>query len=190
MNRDTVRAIIAAAALMTAQALLLAALAASGAHASTVYRCQSAGASISYQPRPCEQASGTAVRVADARTPEQQRQAQTTHARQMAWLDRHETQAARPNKAGTSNSTIRKRTARRHAQAAKRLRPTTATLAAPLTAHRIGQRPFEGHGQRVTPPDNALKKPGKGHRPPYEVTARTPKPPALDGQAGSVRPSP
>lgn len=188
MNRDTVRAIIAAAALMTAQALLLAALAASGAHASTVYRCQSAGASVSYQTQPCGQTAGTAVRVADARTPEQQRQAQTSHARQMAWLDRQETQAARP-KAGNPTSTARKRTGRRQAQATKRSRPA-ATLATPLTAHRIGQRPFEGHGQRVTPPDNSLKKPGKGHRSPYEVTARTPKPPALDGQAGRVRASP
>lgn len=162
MNRDTARAILVAAALMTAQALLLAALAANGAHAGTVYRCTSpSSGAITYQARPCpDQHAGTAVQASDARTAEQQSQARQNHARQMAWLQERD-KASADDAPAPRHKRQRART-RRSARA--------APVAVPLTSHRIGERPFERLGQQVTPPDKAQKhKRRRG-----DITARTP----------------
>lgn len=191
MNRDTARAILAAAALMTVQALLLAVLATSAAHASTVYRCPapSADGAVIYQAQPCAAASGVPVRTADARTREQQSQANANHARQVAWLDRHQPQASSPKT--SSRTAAKKRRGNRKAQAAG-AQGAPLAAAVPLSSHRIGQRPFERLGQEVTSPDRAVNKPKKPKRSPYELLARTPSTGKAQQQAsnGNVRPSP
>lgn len=176
MNRDTARAILAAATLMTVQALMLAALSASAAHARTVYRCPStsAGESITYQSAPCQQGVGQALQAADHRTPAQQAQAQANHDRQAAWLARQDTGASAGK---VRNTSTKKRKARRSsAQAARAAAASAAPKAVALTSHRIGQRPFEHMGQQVSTPDRALHKPGKRkHAHPTEITAKTPR---------------
>lgn len=176
MNRDTVRAILAAAALMTVQALILAALATSTANARTVYRCPStsAGESITYQSAPCREGAGQALLAADHRTPAQQAQAQANQDRQTAWLARQDTGAS-AGKARTP-STKKRKTRRSSTQAARAAAAPTAPKAVPLTSHRIGQRPFEHLGQQVSTPDRALHKPGKRkHAHQTEITARAPR---------------
>lgn len=171
MNRDTARAILAAAALMTVQALMLAALAASTAHAHTVYRCPSAvaGASVTYQSEPCQQGGGQPLQAADHRTPAQQAQAEANHTRQTAWLERQNTRAS----AGKARQASAKRRTRRSTQTA---RAAAAPQAVPLSSHRIGQRPFERLGQEVSTPDRALHKPSKRqHAHASEITAKTPR---------------
>ncbi|MFZ5527096.1 MAG: hypothetical protein ACOZE7_10625 [Pseudomonadota bacterium] len=173
MNRDTARAILAAAALMTVQALMLAALAASTAHARTVYRCPStsAGESITYQSAPCHEGAGHALQAADHRTPAQQAQAQANHDRQRAWLARQDTGTSADKARATS--TKKRKTRRASTQAS---RAAAAPQAVPLTSHRIGQRPFEHLGQQVSTPDRALHKPGKrkqAHT--TEITAKAPR---------------
>ena len=179
MNRDTVRAVLAAAALMTVQVLLLAVLAASAAHAGTVYRCGT-DSSTSYQAQPCPDGNGTAVRTADARSAEQRAQAQGNHERQMAWLDQQQV---------TAKSTPRTSSKRRHKQRRAQSSSSQAAgpVAVPLTSHRIGERPFERLGQQVTPPDRRAH---KRKRTPYEITARTPKAAQPNQQAkGSLKPA-
>ena len=176
MNRDTARAILAAAALMTVQALMLAALSASTAHARTVYRCPSdtAGTSVTYQSVPCHDGAGRTLKAADQRTPAQQAQARANHERQTAWLDRQDIRAsageARP--AGAK----KRRTRRSSTQTARAATASATPKAVALTSHRIGQRPFEHLGQQVTMPDRALHKPGK-RKPAHttEITAKTPR---------------
>jgi hypothetical protein len=197
MNRDTARAIIAAAALMTVQALLLAALATSTAHARTVYRCpsSSAGGTITYQAQPCQDdARQSSLQAADHRTPAQQAQAQETHTRQMRWLAQQEPQAS-PGKARTSST--KKRKARRNTPTTQASTPATAQTrqnakAVALTSHRIGQRPFERLGQQVSTPDRGLYRPGQRQRNKpgsTEITARTPKPAASPHGTDKLRPA-
>lgn len=176
MNRDTARAILAAAALMTVQALLLAALSTSTAHARTVYRCPStsAGESITYQSTPCHKGTGQAFQAGDHRTAAQQAQAQDNHDRQTAWLESQDTRAS-VGKARTSGAKKRK-TRRAPTQTARAATPPAAPKAVALTSHRIGQRPFERLGQQVSTPDRALHKPGKRkHAHTTEITAKTPR---------------
>lgn len=175
MNRDTARAILAAAALMTVQAVMLAALAAT-AHARTVYRCSSptAGESITYQSAPCHGGTERVVQATDHRTPAQQAQAQANHDRQTAWLER---QAPRASAGKARAASAKKRKARRPpTQTARATAATAAPKAVALTSHRIGQRPFEHLGQQVTTPDKALHKPGKHQRAhTTEITAKVPR---------------
>lgn len=200
MNRDIARAIIAAAALMTVQALLLAALATSTAHARTVYRCppSSAGGAITYQAQPCQDdARQSSLQATDHRTPAQQAQAQDTHTRQMRWLAQQEPQAS-PGKARTSST--KKRKARRNTPTTQAGIPATAQTrqnakaakAVALTSHRIGQRPFERLGQQVSTPDRGLYRPGQRQRNKAgstEITARTPKPAAGPQGTDKLRPA-
>lgn len=189
MNRDTARAILAAAALMTVQALLLAVLAASTAHASTVYRCPapSAGDAVIYQAQPCSDSTGVPVRAADTRTREQQSQAGANHARQMAWLDRQGSQAP---SSGKPKAPSKKR--KRPHKASHGAAHAQANVAVPLTSHRLGQRPFEGRGQEIAATDRSVNKPRKGRRSPYDLLARAPSSKKAHQQAGSVslKPSP
>lgn len=188
MNRDTARAILAAAALMTVQALLLAALATSAAHASTVYRCAPpTGGGVTYQTEPCTEGAGAPVRTLDTRTREQQSQAHANHARQMAWLNRQESQASPSSK---SRAPSRKRPTLRKTPSGAA--DTQVSAAVPLSSHRIGQRPFEGRGQEVTSPDRSVNKPRKHRRSPHDLLARTPAPGKASEQTsnGGLRPSP
>lgn len=189
MNHDTARAILAAAALMTVQALLLAALATSAAHASTVYRCAppAGSAAVTYQTQPCTEGTGAQVRTLDTRTREQQSQALANHARQMAWLDRQEPQASSSGKSRASSK--KRRTKHKNASGTGNRQ---ASPAVPLTSHRIGRRPFEGLGQKVTPPDRSVTKPKKLKVSPYDLLARTPAPSKQTQQpsSGNVKPSP
>lgn len=190
MNRNTAQAILAAAALMTVQALLLAALATSAAHASTVYRCapQSADTSVTYQTQPCTEGAGVPVRANDARTREQQSQANADHVRQMAWLDRRDSPIS---SAGKSHAPSKKRRIKRKEVPGTDVRQVSAG-AVPLTSHRIGLRPFEGLGQEVSSPDRSVSKPKKHRRTHHDLLARTPAQSKATQQAsgGRLKPSP
>lgn len=180
MKRDTVRAIVAAAALLTVQALMLAALAAGTAHGRTVYRCvsrQGAGpeTGISYQAQPCTEGPGTPIEASDTRSAAQHAQAHTNHARQMAWLKRQETTAGKPAVRAKRASSSRRHQRKTETQA--------STRAVPLSSHRIGERPFERLGQQVTPPSPVQKR----KRTRYDITARTP---AHTEQRKDLSPSP
>lgn len=190
MKSDTARAILAAAALMTVQALLLAALATSAAHSSTVYRCPpSAGTAVTYQTQPCTEGGSAPVRTLDTRTREQQSQAHASHARQMAWLDRQDSLGSPADKVRTPSK--KRRAKRKNALGTNA--PQGNATAVPLTSHRIGRRPFEGLGQEVSSTDRSVNKPKKHNkRSPYDLLARTPAPGKSTQQAssGNLKPSP
>lgn len=176
MNRDTTRAILLAAALMTLQALMLAALATGGAHAATVYRCAQDSGATSYQAHPCAGGSGTLVRADDARSEDQQAHAQANHTRQMAWLARQEAEA------GTGKRTPPSKPRAPRKPKARKDAPATKSVAVALSSHRIGQRPFERLGQQVTEPGGPQKQKRRKH----ELTARAPAKPRAET---ALRPS-
>lgn len=129
-SHNNTRSIIVTAALMTAQAVLLALLSASGAHATQVHHCAPPGGESGgiYQMHPCDPAvPSRTFQAADPRSPQQIAQARETQQRHQRLL----TEAGR-NQGRTGKS-----------------RPAKAIA---LSRHKTGERPFEHLGQQVTPP--------------------------------------
>lgn len=160
------RRTVAAAAVMTLHALALSAMAPSSAQGSTVYRCTGPQGRISYQAQPC--AVDTAdrpalhpphqqqIKVADARTEDQLRQALDNRRREgfdtpVTNASKTASRRTKNKKASAASQQAHARTTdaapphkpRGHARSGRSSREPSAPRAGALTSHRLGERPFE-----------------------------------------------
>ena len=168
------RSILTAAAVMTLHAMALSTMAPQPAHGRNVYRCTGPQNHVSYQAQPCADTAGATmalrqqeIRVADARTDAQMRQALDNRRREgfdvePAGTPRPASRRAR-NKASTTleqavAAPAPKAKTRKRARTKLTRQTPSADRAGALTSHRFGERPFEHVGTPLSDAESPRRK--------------------------------